>query len=272
MSLFIAIPCFGGKCHAGFTRSLLQLKTILIHHKIEHKISFLEHESLISRGRNTLVAEFYACSSNTYLLFLDSDLIFNPNAVLKMISENKELIGCPYPKKQFNFKKIEAYVADNGWENIEQTGLPYFTDINYNLIDEPNVKELTTNNSVLEANDIPTGFMLINRSVITALIIAYPERQYINNIAGIDKGINNYFYDFFGTGVVNGIYLSEDYFFCNLVRAIGIKCYLETAYSFGHIGSLTYYGNLALQLNNDITDKNNSDKILLNSIKNGAEK
>ncbi len=53
--------------------------------------------------------------------------------------------------------------------------------------------------------------MLIRRSVITALMLAHPDRKYQNNIAGMEEdGMNNYFYDLFGTGVIDGVYLSED--------------------------------------------------------------
>jgi len=263
MSLFIAIPCFGGKVHAGFTQSLLKLIEILKENEIDHSVSFLEHESLISRGRNTLIAKFYADPKNQLCLFLDSDLIFNPDAVLKMISENKELIGCPYPKKVINWNKLKEYTDKSGWEKLEEQGLNSITDINYNIKKDFDLKK----SSVVEAFDIPTGFMLIKRSLITSMMISYPERQYINNIAGMEKGLENWFFDFFGTGVINGIYLSEDYYFCYLVRELGIKLYLETGYTFGHIGSFTYYGNLALQLMNDKDDKNNRDKVLLSNSK-----
>lgn len=263
MSLFIAVPCFGGKVHAGFTQSLLKLCESLKEKNIDHHVSFLEHESLISRGRNTLIAKFYADPKNRLCLFLDSDLLFNPDAVLKMISENKELIGCPYPKKIINWEKVKDYTTLNSWDKLQTEGLNHITDINYNVKPEFDLNK----SSVIEALDVPTGFMLIKRSVITALMISYPERQYVNNIAGMEQGLKNYFFDFFGTGVINGIYLSEDYYFCHLVRKLGIKLYLETGFTFGHIGSFTYYGNLALQLYNDKDDKNNRDKVLLrNSI------
>lgn len=259
MSLFIGIPCFGGKVHAGFTQSLLKLTEKLKEQNIDHSVSFLEHESLISRGRNTLIAKFYSDPKNRLCLMLDSDLIFNPDAVLKMISENKELIGCPYPKKMINWNKLKHFTEKNSWEKLEEEGMHCITDINYNVLQKADLKK----SSVIEAFDIPTGFLLIKRSVITAMMISYPERQYVNNIAGMDPQLSQWFFDLFGTGVVKGIYLSEDYYFCHLARELGIKLYLETGYTFGHIGSFTYYGNLGYQLHLDENDELNKDKVLL---------
>jgi hypothetical protein len=241
MSIFIAIPSYGGQIHAEFTQSLLRLVSELKRNKVEHTVEFLSSESLISRGRNSLVAKFYAESIYTHLLFLDADLIFNSNAILKMLMEDKELIGCPYPKKRYNWDKVVQSIKKN---NEPKDNLSLFTDINYNL--EGGHKKFES--SCIQAQDIPTGCMLIKRSVITALMLKYPERQYKNNIAGVDSKMDNYFYDLFGTGVVDNIYLSEDYYFCYLCKTIGIKLYLETGFTFGHIGREIFYGNLAQQL------------------------
>ena len=133
-----------------------------------------------------------------------------------------------------------------------------FTDANYNFD-----KHSKAQGSLFQSKDIPTGCMLIRRSVITALILRYPERKYINNISGQS---GNYYYDFFGVGVVKGIYLSEDYYFCHLCRQAGIKPWLETGFTIGHIGREIFYTNLAEQLNNNKMDNLNSDKLLLKAL------
>ena len=241
MSIFIAIPCYGGQLHSDFAQCLLRLVKDLKKHEIEHTVEFLASESLISRGRNSLVAKFYADPDWSHLLFLDADLVFNQNAIIKMLMEDKELIGCPYPKKRYNWDKVSRLIKKN---EKPQDSLSLFTDINYNL--ESGIKSFKS--SCIEAKDIPTGCMLIKRSIITALMLKYPERQYKNNIAGLPTATNNYFYDLFGTGVVDNIYLSEDYYFCYLCKTLGIKLWLETGFTFGHIGREIFYGNLAEQL------------------------
>tara|TARA_R110002033_G_scaffold100340_1_gene148742 strand:+ start:573 stop:1349 length:777 start_codon:yes stop_codon:yes gene_type:complete len=241
MSIFIAIPCYGGQIHAEFAQSLLKLVSELQKNEVHHVVEFLSSESLISRGRNSLLAKFYSQPEWSHLLFLDADLIFNYNAILKMLLEDKEVIGCPYPKKRYNWDKISRSIKKD--EN-PQNNLPLYTDINYNL--NGGHKKFTS--SCIEAKDIPTGCMLIKRSVITALMLKYPERQYQNNIAGMDSKMSNYFYDLFGTGVVDNIYLSEDYYFCYLCKTLNINLYLETGFTFGHIGREIFYGNLAQQL------------------------
>lgn len=253
MKIFVAIPCYGGVINCETTQSLLKMMEVFRKHKIEAVVEFLTTESLISRGRNTLVAKFLM-SDSTHLLFIDADLIFNPVAVLKMLNENVELIGCPYPKKKYNWLKVAKYGGD--FKNIGETQTK-FTDINYNVLGG----EMITKGSVIPAKDIPTGFMLIRRSVFATLMANYPERNYKNNIAGLHPNMADKFYDFFGTGIVDGYYLSEDYYFCYLCREVGIDLWLETGFTFGHIGRFTYFGNLAEQLQDD-GDKLNEDKLI----------
>ena len=97
---------------------------------------------------------------------------------------------------------------------------------------------------------------------MSGVLVASARQKYKNNIACLeDDMMPNYFYDLFGTGVVDGFYLSEDYYFCHLVRKLKIPLYLEIGYTFGHIGKQTYYGNLARQFEKyGYLDKENLDK------------
>lgn len=252
--IMIGVPCYGSQVYCEFTQSLLKLSQLLNKAQVKHEVVFLGSESLISRARNSLVAKFYSDSTFSHLLFLDADLMFNPECVLKMLSHEKELIGCPYPKKCINFKKL------NNVEEPEEN-LHLITDVNYNL-----KQKGTLNKTLIEARDAPTGCMLIRRSVITALMLAYPERKYKNNISGMGGSQDNYFYDFFATGVVDGYYLSEDYYFCHLVRNLDIPIYLEIGYTFGHIGKQIFYGNLMAQFEKyGFEDNLNLDKLYLSN-------
>jgi len=263
INLFIAVPAYGGKVYAEFTRCLLRLTGELGVRKIRHHVEFLTSESLISRGRNTLVAKFYSKKEFTHLLFLDADLLFNHLAIIAMLSRKKEIIGCPYPKKMYNLNKInELLQSGSTAEDILGEKQSLITDMNYNAL-ENNVF-IPKEGSCIEAKDIPTGCMLIKRSAITAMMLYYHDRQYQNNIAGLDENANKYYFDLFATGVVKNMYLSEDYYFCFLARSIGLQCWIESGFTFGHIGSTIYYGNLEEQLQHfGANDGLNLDKKLL---------
>ena len=103
--LFVATPMYGGMSHGLYVKSCLDLQTIMMKYGIEVKFSFLFNESLITRARNYLVDEFLR-SGFTHLLFIDSDIHYDPNDIMALMALDKDVIGGPYPKKSINWGNI----------------------------------------------------------------------------------------------------------------------------------------------------------------------
>jgi protein-L-isoaspartate(D-aspartate) O-methyltransferase len=85
---------------------------------IATKFSFLFNESLITRARNYLVDEFLHRSDCTHMLFLDSDISFDPKDVIALLALDKDVIGGPYPKKAIKWANIKKAIVKN--PNIEE--------------------------------------------------------------------------------------------------------------------------------------------------------
>jgi hypothetical protein len=105
--LFVATPMYGGMNHGMYMKSCLDLQSILTRYGVEVKFSFLFNESLITRARNYLVDEFLR-SECTHMLFIDSDIHFNPQDVIALMALDKDVIGAPYPKKSINWGAVAS--------------------------------------------------------------------------------------------------------------------------------------------------------------------
>ena len=101
----IATPMYGGQCTGMYMKSCLDLQTTFQQYGITSRFSFIFNESLITRARNYLVDEFLR-TDFTHLLFLDSDIHFNPQDIIAMMALDKDVIGAPYPKKSLNWGNI----------------------------------------------------------------------------------------------------------------------------------------------------------------------
>jgi hypothetical protein len=126
--LFLAVPMYGGQCTGMFARSVADLSAICTQYGIPLQLYFLFNESLITRARNYCADEFMR-SGATHLMFIDSDIGFNPNDVIALLAIQDDaspydVIGGPYPKKCISWEKIKLAVdkgvADDNPNNLEK--------------------------------------------------------------------------------------------------------------------------------------------------------
>ena len=108
--LFVATPMYGGQNHGLYMKACLDLQGMCIQYGIEVKFSFLFNESLITRARNYLVDEFLHRSDCSHMLFIDSDINFNPQDVIALLALDKDVIGGPYPKKAIKWGNVKKAV------------------------------------------------------------------------------------------------------------------------------------------------------------------
>jgi hypothetical protein len=247
--LFVATPMYGGMNHGLYMKSCLDLQTVMIKYGIEVKFSFLFNESLITRARNYLVDEFLR-TDYTHLMFLDSDIHFDPNDIVALMALDKDVIGGPYPKKSIN------------WNNIADTARRH-PDLNprelENLVGEYvfNVVKGTQQFQVsepLQVMEIGTGHMMIKRHVFDKMAEAFPQIRYKpDHVGQAHFDGSRYIHAYFDTvidtvdsytGGGSDRYLSEDYMFCQMWRKIGGDVWLCPWMKTQHIGTYAFTGNM----------------------------
>lgn len=233
MNIMLAMPCYGGKMYSSTARSVINLIITLITKNIQYEFFVVDADSLITRARNCCVAKFLS-SKCTHLLFIDSDISFEPFAILRLIDSGHDICGCAYPRKTMNWDKIK--------ENMNNSNTPYELMIkssDYVCSIEPSNIE----NGWIEAKEIGTGLMMIKREVFNNLIHYFPDLKYTNDILSYNE-FKDYFYTFFDCKCINDRYLSEDYYFCYLCKKIGYKIMLDTVNTIYHTGNYSYPGNM----------------------------
>lgn len=230
--IFVPLICYNRNCHTDYMMSILGLVSYF--QKSEYEATFypIFFESLISRGRNAAVAEFLRGNS-THILFIDSDISFEPEDVQKLIDSNKDVICSPYPKK---YLKLENAKEDNKEVVDFAVG----------------GKLIKAGDNIYEIDSVATGFLLIKRQVFEKLLMFYKNLTYINDIDGY--GIGNKTWDFFKVGInpKTGTYDSEDWGFCHLWRNIGEKVYARSDIKLVHWGWYAYRGDFNRWLNTAI--------------------
>ena len=231
VNLLIATPCYGGLVHEGYMRSLLDLQKILLQLNIKHTVYTIGNESLITRARNSIVALFLGNKNFTHLLFIDSDITFSPQSVIRILKFRKPVVGGAYPKKNVDFNLCKNNIIKNS--NISENDL-LAKSMNYavNIISESNSDQQIAkiHDGFVKVSNIATGFLLIQKEAILELVEHYPNQKYHNDCEGYDsEETRNNFYTFFDTLVhpVSKRYLSEDYAFSQKWIDIGGEIWLD---------------------------------------------
>lgn len=100
VNLQIAIPAYGGMMHESCFISLLQFLIEASKLGINWTLDTMGNESLIPRARNNLAGKFLHNQKATHLMFIDSDIRFKPEDILKLIVADKDICCGAYPVKK----------------------------------------------------------------------------------------------------------------------------------------------------------------------------
>ena len=111
MKVFIATPMYGGMCTGLYLQSMLNLQTAMMQNNIQAMVSNMFNESLITRARNALAANFLKTDC-THLLFIDADIQFKAHDVIAMLQADKDVICGIYPKKEINWSSVETAIKN----------------------------------------------------------------------------------------------------------------------------------------------------------------
>ena len=97
--IFLATPCYGGLCLEQYATSILRLQVLLAQKGIQFFIDTTENESLVHRARNVSVGRFMQKSDADYFMFVDADIDFDPESVVRLIESGHDISVACYPKK-----------------------------------------------------------------------------------------------------------------------------------------------------------------------------
>jgi len=154
--------------------------------------------SITSIARNNIceAAEQQGC---THIMFLDTDMTFPPDTIEKLLAHDKDIVGGLY------FERYHPYKPAVFWKHPDGSG-------DYALPHHIPYGEL------MECDALATGCMLIKMDVFKKL--SKPWFEYRVAEYGSKKEIKFY---------------SEDIVFCERVKELGYKIFVDTSIECGHL-------------------------------------
>jgi hypothetical protein len=212
-SIFLGLPCYACMLNNTFMASLIALQALCAQNGVQVYMDFVGNESLIPRARNILVQRFLQTNGFTHFMFIDSDIGFNPESVLRLLKFDKHITSAVYAKKSIDWALIKRKVAAGLPEDIRQMGIDF--NLNIQTADPPV-------EGFVKVLDVATGFLLMSRDVLEKMVWYFgdspPEGvkslMCKNDIQG--QNVDRYcaLFDCLIDPSPPFRYLSEDYAFC----------------------------------------------------------
>jgi hypothetical protein len=199
MKILVAIPVYDGKLPVETVRCLHNEQTAALLGGDHLQITFLPACSHPAMGRNQLAQEFMDSDCDR-LVFLDSDVTFEPGLLLKIAHSPVDFVGGAYRYKM----EFENYPI--GW------------------LDKPELR--ANEHGLLEVASLPGGFLSLSRRVFETLKAAHPDRGYEH----FGKRAHCYFQMKFQDGLLYG----EDSGFCKEWRDMGGEVFLDPELALTH--------------------------------------
>lgn len=211
MKVYLALPTYANAMRKDFVLSLLDLLAWNPLPGVEMVVGTVGGDG-VARARNNLAQSFFLETDCDVFFPIDVDIVFKREhvaMVLEHVSRGKPIVGGLYAAKQMNHRWIMTPLP--GEEPDPTTGLQ-------------------------KVAECGTGFKAMHRRYFEEVMAAFPEIQYFCD-GSAERPVK---WDFFSMGVVNGRYLSEDYYADWRARKIGMDVYVQTRCQLEHEGFMRY--------------------------------
>jgi hypothetical protein len=207
VNLLIGTPAYAGQVHVDYVSALL----VFQRQGLPFTLMTIGNESLITRARNTIISAFHARREFSHLLFLDGDVYLPYEGLVRMLESDKDVIGAPVA--------LKGVGPDGG--RLFNVG-----------------RALGEDGPLLVAERVGTAALLLSRKAADALVgeAKRGQRVYERSALTVDAGKDNIQYDVFQVGVVDGDYLSEDFWICHELRRLGFLIHVDPTIVTRHNG------------------------------------
>jgi hypothetical protein len=254
MKVLLGTPNHGGQVHLGYHESIIRLLAFFrdnfpnIEFETRHPVC-----SMVTFARNVLASLVLNDRSYTHLLFIDSDMVFSPSLIARMIAFNKPVVGCICPMRSFDYTWYHASgIVHQDPMVARLLAATYIGAAGLMTSKGPNGDAQTeVVDGFVRAHYGGSGIMLIRRDVFEQLKQRYPELWVektgsLHRAFGLNGGVLQCFEC---VQAANGIYIGEDVSFCaRWVNGCGGELWTCVDEVVGHVGQENFLGQYLLKM------------------------
>jgi hypothetical protein len=243
MKVAIATPTHDGNVTIEYLHSLRALESDFRKNQIQSTLITLQGTTL-AFARNSFASIVMNDKSYTHLLFVDADMGFMPEAVMKLIRSGHAVTGCLCPSRQLNLAKFHA--ASRSMASAEQAQLIAADYAAGAALERNDQGQHVIKDGFVRTRRIGMGITLIRREVLEELAQKLPEL-----VSSSDKdryyakAVNGPVLQCFANIYADGVLSSEDASFCKRWIQCGGEIWALVDQTVIHVGRYQFLGNFA---------------------------
>ncbi len=220
-NILIAIPAYGNQVSVATLNTTHSLIQQFWSKGIQGGLAAFSYPD-VSEARNILLTGWYdGVKASTHLLFIDSDMGFEPAVVMDMLMFNEPMVGAMYSKKTIPIQWAASGLSD---------------------------AEVKRNGNFMTVAGLGMGCFLIRRDAIDTMLEKMPElidtrMEYHAAKEMLGGRIIRAFDAFDNPDKDRAGKLSEDLAFCQRWRTCGGEVWAALEHTIDHVGNYTYKAN-----------------------------
>jgi hypothetical protein len=239
-TIVIGTPTYAEQVTTAYLKSIFALQSHVRKAEPEVALTLLTNSSTsIDLNRNIIATQTLGRADLTHLLFVDSDMGFNPGLIMDMLRFDRPLVGAMCPKRQIDERKL--------WEAARQVSDPAKMQLiandyaNVSFIPEAD-GSIRVDQGFARCTAIGAAIMLMKREVL--------ERMAALPGVLLQQGSRRLLQCFQPMTNENGFTLSEDISFCRRwIEGCGGEIWVNVAHQVTHLGTYNYVGQFIEKLN-----------------------
>lgn len=217
--IYVAVPAYTGQITVETAHCLITELYVAFSKGIGMVVEFTPYNPMIHYVRNAMCRMFLE-SDCTDMVFLDSDVGFDPGTLCRLAEHPVDIVGAVYPHRGDPLSFPIRYIA----ERTELVGGS-----------EPGTEML------LEVEGLPAGCLRISRNALEVIGAKFPLNIY-HDMTGL---LTHSYFEF---SKERGGFNGEDWHFCMTARDAGLKVWCDPEINMTHTGTKVFRGNLGEHL------------------------
>jgi len=206
-NILIGLPTMGGSMKTGTALSIVDAVRALEVRGVSTYLHNIDSAEIVT-ARDMMANMVLHSDTWDALLFIDSDMGFRPELIIKLLDADAEVAAAACPRRQLDLDRFAAASHEHG--DIEKA-IAQASDFTVNFSwkdDSPT--EIPVQNGFVKAAAVGMAIALIGKTALTALV----QAKLVEKRRDLSSGTGAPCYSFFEIASPRGGRLGEDYSFC----------------------------------------------------------